>query len=106
VKVGGITLCTDNFTLQEVNLLISALANKFDLDCSIHKKKGKLNLKIYNRIYLKKAKFDVLKKIFPYSCAKLRNLKIVTEIDRKKDTEKEKKKDHDKICKLDIGELL
>jgi hypothetical protein len=33
-------------------------------------------------------------------------LKIVTEIDRKKDTEKEKKKDHDKICKLDIGELL
>jgi hypothetical protein len=60
VKKGGITLCTDNYTLDEVEILIHGLKYKFDADCSIHKKKGKSN-KIYYRIYIKKTSFDAIK---------------------------------------------
>jgi hypothetical protein len=56
VKNGGITLCTDNYTLNKVELLIKALSNRYNLECSIHRKKGK-SAKIYNRIYLKKKIF-------------------------------------------------
>jgi len=31
VKNGGITLCTDNYTLTEVELLIKALTSKYNL---------------------------------------------------------------------------
>lgn len=41
VSKGGITLCTDNYTLSEVNTLIDALKNKFNAECSIHNKKNK-----------------------------------------------------------------
>jgi hypothetical protein len=37
VKEGGITICTDNYTIEEVNVLISALNYKFNANCSIHK---------------------------------------------------------------------
>lgn len=40
VKNGAITLCTDNYTLQEVNFIIEALANQYNLKCTIHYKKG------------------------------------------------------------------
>lgn len=37
---GGVTLCTDNFTEEEVLLLKSVLEKKFNFTCSIHKKKA------------------------------------------------------------------
>lgn len=49
VKNGGITLCTDNYILDEVNLLIKALTNKYNMKCSIHYKKSKTD-RIYYRI--------------------------------------------------------
>lgn len=60
VKNGGVTLCTDNYSLTEVNLLIQALVNRYELKCSIHNKKGK-NGKVYHRVYIKKNSFDKLK---------------------------------------------
>lgn len=66
VKRGGITLCTDNYTLTEVELLIKALANRYNLECSIHYKKGKAE-KMYHRIYIKKNFLDSIKPIIiPY----------------------------------------
>lgn len=35
----GIVLCTDNFTLSGVNLLIKALESNFGLKCTIHVRK-------------------------------------------------------------------
>lgn len=60
VKRGGITLCTDNYTLSEIELLIKALYDRYNIECSIHKKKGKTD-KIYNRIYIKKNSFEKIK---------------------------------------------
>lgn len=57
VKRGGITLCTDSYTLSEVELLIKILENKFNLKCSIHKKLGRTG-NIYYRIYIGKKSFD------------------------------------------------
>lgn len=45
VARGGLTLCTDNFTLSEVNVLKEVLERKFDLTCTLHNKKG--NKRIY-----------------------------------------------------------
>ena len=59
VKKGGITLCTDNYTLEEVKILIDGLKVNFNADCSIHIKKGKSNT--YHRIYIKKASFETIK---------------------------------------------
>ena len=53
VNRGGITICTDNYTLKQVNLLINALEYKFNADCSIHNKKGR-SCNVYHRIYIKK----------------------------------------------------
>lgn len=60
VKNGGITLCTDNYTLVEVNILIDSLKEIFNADCSIHNKKAK-NGNIYYRIYIKKHSFEAIK---------------------------------------------
>ncbi len=60
VKKGGITLCTDNYTLAEVKFLIKALVNKYNLKCTIHYKKGKAE-RLYNRIYINKRSFDSIK---------------------------------------------
>jgi hypothetical protein len=35
----GFIFKTDSFTLAEVELLVKALKNKFDLNCSIHTRK-------------------------------------------------------------------
>lgn len=60
VEKGGITLCTDNYTLPEVKTLIAALQSNFNADCSIHNKKVK-NGNLYYRIYIKKASFNAIK---------------------------------------------
>jgi hypothetical protein len=61
VKNGGLTLCTDNFTLQEVNVLKSVLENKYGLLCSLHNKKGNY------RIYISGHSLSVLKQlVLPY----------------------------------------
>jgi hypothetical protein len=37
-KGGGLTLCTDSFTLKEVILLMNVLIIKYDLKCSLHQR--------------------------------------------------------------------
>jgi len=60
VKRGGVTLCTDSFDLEEVNILKEALKLNFNLDTNIHHKKSK-NGSIYERIYIPKAGLDEIK---------------------------------------------
>lgn len=60
VKNGGITLCTDNYTLIEIELLIKALINKFNIKCTIHYKKSKTD-RIYYRIYIYKSSLNSIK---------------------------------------------
>ena len=62
VKNGGITLCTDNYTLTEVELLIKALVNKYNIKCTIHNKKSKTD-RIYYRIYISKSSLDNIKSL-------------------------------------------
>lgn len=49
----GITLCTDNFTLQEVVLLVNILIIKFDINPSIHKEKNNFRIYINNKDLMK-----------------------------------------------------
>lgn len=60
VKRGGVTLCTDSFNSQEINILRDALKTNFNLITSIHKKKGS-NESIYERIYINKDSLDSIK---------------------------------------------
>ena len=60
VKRGGVTLCTDSYNSTEVNILRDALKNNFNLDTSIHNKKGQ-NDALYERIYIKKDTFEEFK---------------------------------------------
>ena len=46
----GLTLYTNNFTIQEVNTLISILRYKYGISCNLHLKKG--NYRIYPTIYI------------------------------------------------------
>lgn len=57
VKRGGVTLCTDSFHSEEVNILREALKTNFNLITSIHKKTGKID-SIYERIYINKSSLD------------------------------------------------
>lgn len=45
VARGGLTLCTDNFTLDQVNVLKDVLERKFGLTCTLHNKNE--NKRIY-----------------------------------------------------------
>ena len=45
----GLHLNTYGFTLQEVELLIKVLMNKFELKCSIHMKNNQPRIFIYNK---------------------------------------------------------
>jgi len=45
----GITLCTDNFTLQEVILLINMLIIKFNISPTLHKNENKYKIYINNK---------------------------------------------------------
>jgi len=49
----GITLCTDNFTLQEVVLLVNILIIKFEINPTIHKEKDKFRIYINNKDLIK-----------------------------------------------------
>jgi len=60
VKRGGLTLCTDSYSTNEVNILREALKKNFNLETTIHIKKGK-DEAVYERIYLKKEEFEALK---------------------------------------------
>lgn len=52
-KRGGLTLCTDSFTLVEVNILKSVLEERYNFICSIHKKvKKNIRTEYYYRIYI------------------------------------------------------
>lgn len=62
VKRGGVTLCTDSFSSEEVNLLREALKNNFNLNTSIHKKRG-VNNSIYERIYINRSSLNEVKPI-------------------------------------------
>ena len=52
-KNDGVTLCTDNFSLQEVVLLINILIIKFDISPSIHKEKRNFRIYIKNKDIIK-----------------------------------------------------
>jgi uncharacterized protein YlbG (UPF0298 family) len=61
-KNNGLTLCTDNFTLEEVKLLISMLTTNFEIYPTIHCEKKK-----YYRIYINKHDLNkILPHIKPY----------------------------------------
>jgi hypothetical protein len=67
VKNGGITLCTDNFTYEEVFKLKTVLENKFNLICTIQIKKSSNRSKSYNRIYISSKSLNLLKDlVFKY----------------------------------------
>jgi hypothetical protein len=60
VKKGGVTLCTDSYSSAEVQILKDVLKANFNLDTSIHRKKGVENT-IYERIYIKKYSLETFK---------------------------------------------
>jgi len=60
VKKGGVTLCTDSYSSAEVQILKDVLKANFNLDTSIHIKKGVENT-IYERIYIKKDSLENIK---------------------------------------------
>ncbi len=66
VKRAGLTLCTDSYTLQEVELLIKLLENKYNLKCTIHIKKG-ISGNEYHRIYIgKKSLYEIKPLLVPH----------------------------------------
>lgn len=61
VKRGGLTLCTDGFTLAEINLLTEVLETKYGFKCTLHKKNQSF------RIYISGISLPKLRKIVtPY----------------------------------------
>jgi LAGLIDADG DNA endonuclease family len=60
VKRGGVTLCTDSYSTGEIGILREALKKNFNLETSIHTKKG-ANDAIYERIYIKKDELENIK---------------------------------------------
>lgn len=60
VKKGGLTLCTDSYNSNEINILREALKKNFNLETSIHNKKGNDDT-FYERIYIKKDSFENIK---------------------------------------------
>jgi hypothetical protein len=60
VKRGGITLCTDSFSMGEVLLLKSVLEEKYGLQCTIHNKNPE---KGHYRIYISGKSLPVLREL-------------------------------------------
>jgi hypothetical protein len=60
VKRGGITLCTDSFSMGEVLLLKSVLEDKYGLQCTIHNKNPE---KGHYRIYISGKSLPVLREL-------------------------------------------
>ena len=66
----GLTICTDAFTIKEVNILLNILKNRYDLNCSIH------YLNKRPRLYIKAESMNKLRNIvkhyvIPFSMYKL-----------------------------------
>jgi hypothetical protein len=61
VKRGGVTLCTDSFKSEEINILREALQANFNLITTIHKKKSRISDIVYERIYINKSSLEELK---------------------------------------------
>ena len=59
VKKGGVTLCTDSYTTEGINILREALKTNFNLITSIHKKKVKVSLFLKEYILIKILKSNV-----------------------------------------------
>lgn len=75
----ALTLCTDNFTIQEIVILINILIIKYDLNCSLHKYGN------YYRIYIKADSMVKLHElvdlyIIPFSFYKLKNIKKIYQL--------------------------
>lgn len=60
VKRGGVTLCTDNFSIGEILLLKSILEDKYNLQCTIHNKNPE---KGYYRIYISGKSLPALREL-------------------------------------------
>jgi hypothetical protein len=60
VKRGGITICTDNFSYDEVLLLKSVLSGKYNLQTTIHNKNPE---KGYYRIYISGKSLPALREL-------------------------------------------
>lgn len=60
-RAKGLTLCTDNFSLQEVVLLVNILILKFDINPTIQKEKNKFRIYINEKSLIKIKPF-----ILPY----------------------------------------
>lgn len=70
---GGITLCTDSFSLIEVLRLIRVLKFKFNINCTIHKKKkskkSEIKNRFYYRIYIRSCSLPVVfSLVYNYFC--------------------------------------
>ncbi len=62
----NVSFCTDNFSLIEVNKLISVLEEKYKLKCSKHKKQNNF------RIYISSDSYTILTNlIFPFLIASM-----------------------------------
>jgi hypothetical protein len=52
-RAKGLILCTDNFTLKEVVLLVNILIIKFDLNPTIQKEKDKFRIYLNSKSLIK-----------------------------------------------------
>jgi hypothetical protein len=52
-RAKGLVLCTDNFTLQEVVLLVNILIIKFDINPTIQKEKNKFRIYLNDKSLMK-----------------------------------------------------
>jgi LAGLIDADG DNA endonuclease family len=61
VKKGGVTLCTDSYNSEEVNILREAIKANFNVETTIHKKKSRIIDTVYERIYINKNSLEDIK---------------------------------------------
>lgn len=101
VNRGGVTLCTDSYNNQEVNILREALKNNFNLDTAIHNKKGP-NEALYERIYIKKGALEEFKPSLISHMHESMLYKINENITMKQDTSDI---DSDNVETLDIFDI-
>jgi hypothetical protein len=83
VKRGGVTLCTDSFKSDDIQILREALESNFNLKTSIHIKRG---VSEYERIYINKETLDSLKPNLIPHMHETMLYKINTDVALKQDT--------------------
>lgn len=105
VKNGGVTLCTDSYSKEEVSILREALKNNFNLESTIHNKKSK-NGDFYERIYIKKDGLEEIKSsLIPYMDESMLYKLNVTAIDNS-DIEKDSDNEDRKVIKQDSSDIV